>query len=112
MKVGMAMLLVMVANAAFAGEPPRVQSANTQRVTVAPEGVPTAPVLTGDARWVVGLLIVVVAMVVAAGVIGPIYRMSLPDEISVNYSHDEPPGSSHHHGPSGTLEFSPPENAD
>lgn len=76
----------------------------------APGNAPTAPVLSEDARWVVGLVIVIVALIVAAGVIGPIYRLSLPDELPVTHSHDEPPGSSHHHGPSGTLDFSAPDD--
>jgi hypothetical protein len=52
------------------------------------------------------MMIVVGGMFLAAAVIGPIYRMSLPEALPVTHSHDEPPGSSHHHGPSGTVDFS------
>lgn len=67
---------------------------------------PTAPVFSPDGRWARGMMIVVVGMFLAAAVIGPLYRMSLPEALPVTHSHDEPPGSSHHHGPGGTIEFS------
>jgi len=41
--------------------------------------------------------------------IGPIYRHSQPEEFLPTHSHDEPPGASHHHGVSGTVDFSAPE---
>jgi hypothetical protein len=50
------------------------------------------------------MLIIMCASLLAAGVIGPLYRMSLPEAMPQTHSHDEPPGASHHHGPSGTIE--------
>jgi hypothetical protein len=67
---------------------------------------PTAPVFSPDARWVTALLIIIGALLLAAAVIGPIYCMTVPEALPITHSHDEPPGASHHHGPSGTIDFS------
>lgn len=67
---------------------------------------PTAPVFSPDTRWILAVLIIVGGLFIAAAVIGPLYCMSLPEALPVTYSHDEPPGASHHHGPSGTVDFS------
>lgn len=77
--------------------------------SASPTAAPTAPVFSPDARWVLGLIIVVFALILAAAVIGPLYLMSLPEALPVTHSHDEPPGSSHHHGPSGTMDFAAPD---
>src|SRR6185503_13059385 len=58
--------------------------------------------------WVGVVLILVAAMFVMAAVIGPIARMHAPPaEMPVTHSHDEPPGASHHHGHSGTINPEP-----
>ena len=44
----------------------------------------------------------------AALLLGPVYRLTLPSDL-LPHSHDEPPGSSQHHGPSGTIDFSAPD---
>jgi len=62
------------------------------------------PMLSADASWAGTLLIVVAAMFVAAAFIGPMVRTEAPREVPVAHSHDEPPGSSGHHGKSGTIE--------
>jgi hypothetical protein len=50
-------------------------------------------------------------MFLSAAVIGPIVRLNMPEELPPPaHSHDEPPGTSHHHGASGTL--NPPPEAD
>lgn len=67
------------------------------------------PVISTDATWVGEVVIIVVGLFVAAAVIGPIYRLSLPEELQVIQSHDEPPGSSGHHGASGSVDHSAPE---
>ena len=54
-------------------------------------------------RWTVPLLILILAMFLAAMVIGPIVRAQAPPEMPPTHSHDEPPGASHHHGHSGTI---------
>lgn len=56
--------------------------------------------------WLV--LIGIVTMFVFAAVIGPISRLvAPPEEMPPTHSHDEPPGASHHHGASGTLNPEP-----
>jgi hypothetical protein len=60
------------------------------------------PVLPADARWAGSLMIVVLlGFFLAAAVVGPIVRAEMPQEIPPAHSHDEPPGTSGHHGKSG-----------
>jgi hypothetical protein len=47
------------------------------------------------------VLIAIGVLMAAAVVIGPVYRAWVPDEPMPTHSHDEPPGSSHRHGPGG-----------
>jgi hypothetical protein len=53
------------------------------------------------------MLMVIGGMFVAAAVIGPIVRLNAPEEVPPAHAHDEPPGSSHHHGKSGLQNPSP-----
>jgi len=78
--------------------------APTQPAPVRHEDAPTAPVISDDAGWTSGVLIGVTTLFAAALLIGPVYRLSLPGELPVIHAHDEPPGASHHHGPTGTVE--------
>ena len=73
------------------------------------EEAPAAPVLASDVSWVWPVIVTCIALFVAALLIGAIYRMSLPEELLPTHSHDEPPGASHHHGVTGTVDFSAPE---
>jgi hypothetical protein len=73
------------------------------------EPPPAAPVLSEEARWPPGVLIGVASLFAAALLIGPFYRQSRPAELPPTHSHDEPPGSSHHHGRAGTYDHYPPE---
>ena len=73
------------------------------------EAGPAAPVLSDDAQWTERLLIGVAVLFIAAAFIGPLYRLNLPDELPPTHSHDEPPGASHRHGPSGTVDYSAPD---
>lgn len=68
------------------------------------EPMPVPPV---GARWAGVVVIVILALFLAAAVIGPIVRANAPEEIPPAHSHDEPPGASHHHGKSGTLNPEP-----
>jgi hypothetical protein len=79
------------------------RAAAARRAAVAPKPVenPPAPVLSGDAGWVRDLLIGFAALVLAGVVVGPLYRAIVPEEQVPTHSHDEPPGASHRHGPSG-----------
>ena len=76
--------------------------------TVRPEDAPAAPLLSQDVGWVRPVLIGVGVLFAAALLLGPIYRLNLPAELTT-HSHDEPPGASHHHGPGGTADYSAPD---
>ena len=66
------------------------------------------PVLTTDGRWAPVMLIVIGFMFLAALVIGITVRANMPEELPPpTHSHDEPPGTSHHHGKSGTINPEP-----
>lgn len=55
------------------------------------------PAISADAQWSGSLLIIAGALFLAAAVIGPVYRATLPEEIPDTHAHDEPPGTSGHH---------------
>ena len=57
--------------------------------------------------WPGTTVIVILSMFLAAAVVGPIVRANTPEEVPPAHSHDEPPGASHHHGKSGTLNPEP-----
>jgi hypothetical protein len=58
-------------------------------------------------RWPGTVVIVILSMFLAAAVVGPIVRANMPEEVPPAHTHDEPPGASHHHGKSGTLNPEP-----
>ena len=58
-------------------------------------------------RWPGTVVIVILSMFLAAAIVGPIVRANMPEEVPPAHSHDEPPGTSHHHGKSGTLNPEP-----
>jgi hypothetical protein len=60
-------------------------------------------------RWPWLVLWGILILFVAAAVIGPLSRMHAPpaEEMPPTHSHDEPPGASHHHGSSGTINPEP-----
>ncbi len=100
------MVMVALFLIALCGEPCAARAARPAATAPQITAAPTAPVFSPDTRWVLALLIIVGGLFLAAAVIGPLYCMSLPEALPVTHSHDEPPGSSHHHGPSGTVDFS------
>ena len=61
--------------------------------------VPPKPPL----RWVFVLVFLIAMMFLAAAVVGPVVRAHAPPEMPATHSHDEPPGASHHHGHTGTI---------
>lgn len=69
------------------------------------------PILSGNGSWVPIMLIIVGGLFLAAAVIGPIVRANAPEEVPPAHSHDEPPGTSHHHGKSGTVNAAPEDEA-
>ena len=59
-------------------------------------------------RWAGVVLILILTAFVMAAVIGPLARAHAPPaEMPPTHSHDEPPGASHHHGDSGTINPEP-----
>jgi hypothetical protein len=69
-----------------------------------PHERPPAPVLSHQTHWTEPLLLSTAALFAAALLCGLLYRRTLPREMLPAHSHDEPPGSSHRHGDSGTEE--------
>jgi hypothetical protein len=66
------------------------------------------PVLSNSTNWIpIVLLLIALLGFLAAAVIGPIVRLNLSEELPVTQSHDEPPGSSHHHGRGGVENPAP-----
>ena len=66
---------------------------------------PTLP--ERDVAWPAILMMGVIGLFLCAALVGPLYRLEIPDELPPMHSHDEPPGTSHHHGPSGTVQPGP-----
>ena len=54
-------------------------------------------------RWPAPTVFVIGVSFFMALVIGLIVRAHAPPEMPPTHSHDEPPGASHHHGESGTI---------
>ena len=89
------------------------QEATTHENTAvaAPEHTATAqpqsqPVLPADGSWAGPLVIfgIIGLFFFPAAVIGPIVRMLTPEEVPPAHSHDEPPGTSGHHGKTGIVD--------
>jgi hypothetical protein len=67
------------------------------------ETVP-APILSHQTHWVEPFLIGTAAFFAIATIVGILYRRTQPREMLPVHAHDEPPGASHRHGDSGTVE--------
>lgn len=108
MKVLIASLVVMLAatvGLAASSEHGEVAAAGHGAAHGAAAGhgeVVPGPVISNDASWTSSMVIVVVAMFVAAMVIGPIYRASLPEEAPAPDAHaDHSHGGGHGHDAHG-----------
>lgn len=66
-----------------------------------------APATTGAERWPRKALIVTAGLFLLGAVVGPRVRSVAADEFPPTHSNDEPPGASHRHGVSGTLDPEP-----
>jgi hypothetical protein len=64
------------------------------------------PVFSADGSWAGPLVVfgIIGMLFLPAAVIGPIVRALTPEEVPPAHSHDEPPGTSGHHGRSGTVD--------
>jgi hypothetical protein len=82
------------------------------RGTAAQPAAPAVPVLSAEVGWVPRVLAGIGAVILAAALLGPLLRMGMPEEIPQTHSHDEPPGSSHHHGPGGTIDLVLPDHGE
>ena len=61
------------------------------------------PEVSHDGGWAGAMgVIIILCFFLPAAIIGPIVRANTPEEVPPAHSHDEPPGSSGHHGASGT----------
>jgi hypothetical protein len=105
MRAAIAFLLLLLTLTPTASAVPRPPA---PLPTLRPEDAPASPILSNDTRWVRPVLITIGVLAAAALLLGPLYRLSLPSDL-LPHSHDEPPGASHHHGPSGTVDFSAPD---
>ncbi len=59
------------------------------------------PLLPTHPAWAGVLLIIIAGLFLMALTIGLAVRLNAPDEVPPTHAHDEPPGASHHHGPTG-----------
>ena len=60
------------------------------------------PHISEDGSWAGAMaIIILLGFFLPAAVIGPIVRANTPEEVPPAHSHDEPPGTSGHHGHSG-----------
>lgn len=83
------------------GDIPSTSAASPAPLLADSDQADPVPVISSDARWVGVMIIVIAGLFVAAACIGPIVRANLPGEMPPAQSHDEPPGSSGHHGADG-----------
>jgi hypothetical protein len=108
--VAMSLMVAQVSFAQTRAATPATPGASEHDVTASEPAHVTAesrPVLDDDPNWTPILLILIGMMFLSAAVIGPIVRLNMPEEIPPAHSHDEPPGTSHHHGAGGTLNPAP-----
>jgi hypothetical protein len=96
-------LLLAIATASYAADEPATRP--TATVDTFPH-----PVMPEPSRWPTYAFRAIGAMFFLAAVVGPIVRKSFPQDLPpATHSHDEPPGTSGHHGRSGTKDLNPPD---
>jgi hypothetical protein len=106
MKIGMRVAVVV------AGAMLSLSAAGAERhAAEADQKRSPGPVVSNRADWAPSVVGAILALFAAAAFVGPIYRLNMPEEPQEEdfHSHDEPPGTSHHHGASGTLDHSAPD---
>ena len=60
-----------------------------------------APAFSNDTKWAGAVVIGIAAMFIAAAVIGPVYRASMPEEPPVAHHDDHGHDDAHGHGDQG-----------
>src|SRR5947208_334856 len=73
--------------------------------SAAVEAHETYPINSTDGSWAFYVCVIIGVMFLSAAVIGPSARANMEEEMPPTHAHDEPPGSSGHHGPSGTVDL-------
>ena len=92
-----------IGGVAIAAEPEHVAEA----ISSTPEVFPH-PDVSHDGSWAGAMaVIILLCFFLPAAIIGPIVRANTPEEVPPAHSHDEPPGTSGHHGSSGTHTETP-----
>ena len=92
-----------LADIAFAAEHAIPTRAGHDEVMHAVEDSFPHPHISEDGGWAGAMVIVILlGFFLPAAVIGPIVRANTPEDVPPAHSHDEPPGTSGHHGHSGT----------
>ena len=66
------------------------------------------PLLPPVADWHGVMVIIILGSFLTAAMVGVIVRANMPEDIPPTHSHDEPPGTSGHHGASGTKTVDEP----
>lgn len=85
--------------------------ASAQATAPVPDTAPH-PRIIADREWAGVMVIAIVGLFITAAIVGPIVRANLPAELPPAHSHDEPPGTSGHHGPAGLINPDPDQPAD
>jgi len=107
MKWWMVMVVVLGVGAWCAGAETHGEATAAEHGEAAQISYPHPTLPEPQLRWPGVMLIAVALMFVAAMVIGPVVRAEAPQEVPPAHSHDEPPGTSGHHGPGGTVQPGP-----
>lgn len=69
------------------------------------------PQIVADREWAGVMVIAIAGLFLTAAIVGPVVRANLPAELPPAHSHDEPPGTSGHHGPGGLINPEPDQPA-
>jgi hypothetical protein len=80
-----------------------VSDASARDATVVKDAQDAHPDLSNNDAWAKRVVEGVLILFLLAALFGPLIKLKIPEEVPPAHSHDEPPGSSHHHGASGEI---------